>query len=270
MTASLEEIAYKQLRGQLLRGELTPGQSLSEAALARQIGVSRTPVRHALRQLEKDGLVVQVPRMGTFVKAPDAREVEEAFHLREVLECECAAMASGKITEASAQEMRRWCEQYRAAAVEICNQDDKAGREVLITELVRADLGLHALILRTAGSRMIARLVSDLRIQTRTRMYDLHERLPWEQTKKKYGLILREHAGICEAICAGQPAPASDAMRVHVRGARQNYLEQARQIGAAEETPLLKPSVRMLLARSEAEMWSEASDLDALAAPGVS
>src|SRR2546422_6782820 len=74
------------LRSQILSGELEPGTALSEVTLAGTFGVSRTPVREALKQLQVEGLVEIVPRVGTFVSKPSLRDVTELLEVKEVLE----------------------------------------------------------------------------------------------------------------------------------------------------------------------------------------
>src|SRR6201995_3075492 len=82
----LREQAYKHIHGKLLAGELPAGHVLSEHSLAREIGISRTPVREAIQRLEQEGVLEQIPRYGTVVRRPERRDLEELYQLREALE----------------------------------------------------------------------------------------------------------------------------------------------------------------------------------------
>src|SRR5687767_5603672 len=75
-----------EMRRRIISGELSAGVNLSELALAEDFGVSRTPVREALKQLQTEGLVEIRPRVGTFVTAPSRREITELFEMKELLE----------------------------------------------------------------------------------------------------------------------------------------------------------------------------------------
>jgi DNA-binding GntR family transcriptional regulator len=85
-TVGVQEAAVDAIRAAILSGEFEPGAALSEFALAQRLGISRTPVREALKQLQAEGLVVIKQRVGTFVSEPSRREIGELFELKEVLE----------------------------------------------------------------------------------------------------------------------------------------------------------------------------------------
>src|SRR5271169_1260355 len=99
MLTNLKIHAYEHIRKRLLSGDLAPGASLSPALLAKEIGISHTPVREAISQLESEGLVERLPRLGARVRLIDRRELEELFELRETLEADAAAWAAERISE---------------------------------------------------------------------------------------------------------------------------------------------------------------------------
>src|SRR5579862_7651939 len=100
-TASLQAQVIKRLRDMILDGELAPGDSLSETSLAEVFGVSRTPIREALKQLETEGLLEVRPRVGTFVAVLSRRDLTELFQMKEILEGAAARLMAlrGKIPE---------------------------------------------------------------------------------------------------------------------------------------------------------------------------
>ena len=90
--------AYRELRRRILLRQYAAGERLSEAELARQAGVSRTPVREALRRLGEEGFVVVVPSQGVWVADPTPEGMEQAYEVREVLECKAVAKAAANVT----------------------------------------------------------------------------------------------------------------------------------------------------------------------------
>jgi len=92
------ERVVPELRHQIVEGRLPPGSRLSELAIAEHFGVSRTPVREAFRQLEREGLILMTLRAGAHVRNIDARDVEELYETREALETQAARLAARRIT----------------------------------------------------------------------------------------------------------------------------------------------------------------------------
>ena len=95
----LRELVFETLREAIASGRLKPGQRLMELQLAEDLGVSRTPVREAIRQLELEGLVVMVPRKGAYVAELSLRDMAEVFEMRAALDGLAAALAAERITE---------------------------------------------------------------------------------------------------------------------------------------------------------------------------
>src|SRR4051812_50159165 len=110
MTVTTEKKAYEHLRRKLALGTLTPGSRVSAIAVAKEIGVSATPVTQAMRRLEFEGLIELVPHLGTFVKKPDPREIEELYDLRIALETHAIAKAIPRLTEQDLAELERCCQ----------------------------------------------------------------------------------------------------------------------------------------------------------------
>ncbi len=135
------DVAYNYIRKKILCGEYPPGHALMTEMLASEIGVSRTPVRDALRKLETDGLVIIQPHLGASVKKMEVKEFAEMCDLRLALESHAAGLAASNRTEADLREigfaleaMRRLTERKAAASKE----RSFAGRE-----LVREDVHFH-------------------------------------------------------------------------------------------------------------------------------
>src|SRR5882724_5280735 len=163
----LREHAYKHIHGKLLAGELPAGQVVSEHSLAREIGISRTPVREAIRRLEQEGILEQVPRYGTIVRRPQRRDLQELYQLREALEPYAVAQVAGRLCPEDLGMLGRLCDEIRTIATAV----KKARRPVvdlaLMRRLLSADLGFHMVLLRASGNRRLMKIISDSRVLTR-------------------------------------------------------------------------------------------------------
>ena len=111
----LREIVYEELKRQILVGEIAPGTRMMEVELAEDMGVSRTPVREAIRKLEKEGLVTIEPRKGAYASNISIKDMVDVLEVRQGLEAMAAAIASEKITQAQKEELQTVIDQNCAA-----------------------------------------------------------------------------------------------------------------------------------------------------------
>jgi DNA-binding GntR family transcriptional regulator len=140
----LSEVAYEVLREAILGGRLPPGARIVEADVARQMAISRSPVREAVRKLEHEGLVEYVPRHGTVVVGLSRDDVADAYELRAHLEAYGARLAAMRASDASLADLMELIERMRACGV----AEDLEG-------LVTADVEFHRQICRASGSRRL-------------------------------------------------------------------------------------------------------------------
>ena len=103
----LREIVFETLRDAIINQTLEPGERLMEIQLAEEMGVSRTPVREAIRKLELEGLVIMVPRKGAYVAGISVKDIHEVFEVREYLEGLAASLAAKRITPEELDEMEK-------------------------------------------------------------------------------------------------------------------------------------------------------------------
>ncbi len=154
---------YTQLRDRIAAGELQPGDVMSEASLAKEFGVSRTPIGEALRQLAHEGVVHQVPRFGTIVRDIPVRELAELFEIREALEGMAATKAAHKITPAAIEELRTLCAVIDAEI----ERNRELGNQALDREGLRrflaADMAFHMLLIASAGNERLHRMLEQTR-----------------------------------------------------------------------------------------------------------
>ncbi|WP_022706399.1 GntR family transcriptional regulator [Paracoccus zeaxanthinifaciens] len=193
--------AYQRLLGEIRDGSLPPGARLRETELAERLGVSRTPVREAIRQLETDGLVTHVPRHGATVRTLDYAEVMELYEMRGVLEGTAARLAARAAAEVELDELIALND--RMAAVE-------SGPEA--AELNRL---FHATLLDAAKNRFLARSIATLQkgllILGPTTLAD----------QNRAAEAAAEHAAVLEAMQQRDGEAAEQAMRAHIRASQR-------------------------------------------------
>jgi DNA-binding GntR family transcriptional regulator len=133
-----------RLRESILRGRFAPGERIVEADLARELGTSRGPIREALAVLEKDGIVVNVPRKGKFVFSFDAVRIAEIYSLRSVLEAHAAELVIDSLTDAKLDALKN-------AVAEI----EEAAKSGSVSLLAERDLAFHNLLYELADHQLL-------------------------------------------------------------------------------------------------------------------
>ncbi|WP_432840436.1 GntR family transcriptional regulator [Dactylosporangium sp. CA-092794] len=156
---SLTDDVYRRLKEQILAVARTPGDMLNEAQLADEFGVSKTPVREALRLLSQTGWVVVIPRKGYIVRPVELRDVRDIFAIRRMLEPPLAELAAGQASERQLDHLETLLEQQREAGVD---------------QALEAARSFHLMLAGIAGSRRVHLILEDLVDEVRR----LHYLLP--------------------------------------------------------------------------------------------
>jgi DNA-binding GntR family transcriptional regulator len=198
------ELVYRRLKDQIITGDLAPGSRLIELSIAADFGVSRTPVREALKRLAAENLVLADPARGMIVHAPDAGEIEDVFVVREALDGLAARLAAHRITPSELSRLRLIVDTMRQAI-----QSDR--RE----QIVVANQRFHDVIYSAAGNAMLARVASDLRDFVRR-----FSTLPFASPDRVVH-VLAEHEAILDALEAHDPEAAQAASNGHLEAARE-------------------------------------------------
>ena len=207
--SSIQGRVIEETRRRILTGELATGVNLSELALAEEFGVSRTPVREALKQLETEGLVEIRPRVGTFVTTPSRREITELFEMKELLEGAAARLLAQR---GAVPELDRLHENLQQAEVAVA-RDDSLRYAQCVEEF-------HDLVVLGADN-------SKLQAHYRTLMNQLAYSRLVNTSLRQPGRALqseREHRRVFELIAAKDGDTAERVMREHVRASRQALL----------------------------------------------
>lgn len=205
------DAAAAALREAILRGDAAPGSRLGETELAEQLGLSRTPVREALRQLASDGLVTVLPNRGARVAEWSREDLEEIYELRALLEAHAAARAATRIPD-----------EQVALLVKLCDEMDDCARQATASDLDRiAELNarFHGLILEASGSARLTGLMKAV-VQVPLVLRTFHHYSP-EALRRSLG----HHREIVAAFRAGDADWASSVMRSHVLAARAVLLQ---------------------------------------------
>jgi DNA-binding GntR family transcriptional regulator len=208
----LRDVVFNTLRGAILRGDLKPGQRLMEIQLANQLGVSRTPVREAIRKLELEGLVKMIPRKGAEVAQISEKHLRDVLEVRSALEELAVELACARMT---AEDLAQIV-QTNARFMQVIGSDD-------VTSIADADEAFHIAIYQATGNERLSQIMNGLREQ----MY----RYRLEHIKDKVGRsgLVEEHEEIIEALEKRDSAQARVAIRNHIQKQVEAILELLRR-----------------------------------------
>ena len=195
----LHIVVYEALRKAILKEDLKPGERLMENTIAGKMGVSRTPVREAIRMLSDEGLVLIIPRRGAQVAQISLTELNDVLEIRRTLEALAISSACDRITEEGLASL--------SAAEDAFKEAVRSGN---ITKIAEADVAFHDVIYEASGNRRLPGLLSNLREQ----MY----RFRFEYLKKPgvYEVLIREHDAIAEAVGARDKERAETLIKNHI------------------------------------------------------
>ena len=175
----LRDVVFQTLREAILKGELKPGERLMELQLAAKLGVSRTPIREAIRMLELEGLAVTVPRKGAEVAKMTEKDMEDVLQIRRCLDELAVSLACEKIDKEQLQQLKVALEEF-----------EESIRKGEVGQIAQADMAFHDTIYKAADNPKLMTLLNNLREQ----MYRyLVEYLKDEST---YPKLIAEHQEI--------------------------------------------------------------------------
>jgi DNA-binding GntR family transcriptional regulator len=204
--ALVDEISAA-IRSRIMSGEIAIGAQLRQAELAQELGVSRTPVREALRQLQTSGLIEVVPNRGAVVRVPAPWEVREAYEVRAELEGLACERAVGRINDAELDELRSANRGMREAIA-----DSDSGGPGIEPPTVALNDVFHTLIHDISGNHRLARAINEINEAFPRNVSWLV--LAGDSRRREENV--REHERIVEALAAGDREQAREEMRRHV------------------------------------------------------
>ncbi|SCZ00126.1 GntR family transcriptional regulator [Alkaliphilus peptidifermentans] len=204
----LREIVFENLREAILEGKLEPGQRMMEIQLAEQLGVSRTPVREAIRKLELEGLVIMVPRKGAYVADVSIKDIMEVLEIRAVLEGLAASLAAERMTDEELDELEMISYQFKRSY----QQDDVEG-------MIEKDIEFHERIFNSARNEKLVQIAQGLREQ----IYRFRVTYISEYNKAKE--LVEEHQAILETISQRDAEKAYEVAAKHIENAGSHMME---------------------------------------------
>ncbi len=179
----LRDVVFNTLRKAILRGDLNPNERLMELTLAKKLGVSRTPVREAIRKLELEGLVVMYPRRGAKVAQITVKSIRDVLEIRRVLEVLAVTKACKNITQDGVMQLRTALKQFK----DVINSDD-------LTKVAEADVKFHDTIYNATNNPKLIGILNNLREQ----MY--RYRMEYIKDKTSHIMLVKEHEELVNAI----------------------------------------------------------------------
>lgn len=210
----LRELVLDAIREAIINGTLKPRERLMEIQLAEELGVSRTPVREALRKLELEGFIVMVPRKGAYVADISFKDIADVFEIRAALEALAAGLAAERITDEELEEMERLVAEKAEA---IANQD--------MEKLIKVDTMFHEAIYKASRNQRLTSIISNLREQIQ-RYRTTSLAYPGRMQRS-----LEEHRSIVEAIQSRDSQIAQQVAREHIENTENSIIEAIKKDG---------------------------------------
>ena len=195
----LRDVVFNTLREAILKGELKPGERLMELQLAAKLGVSRTPIREAIRMLEQEGLAVTIPRKGAEVARMTEKDMEDVLEIREALDELAAKIACTRMTEDQLKQL----ETIKEPFVESTRSHD-------VKRIAEADVSFHDVIYEATGNPKLVSMLNNLREQI------YRYRVEYLKEEKNYPTLIGEHEAIVEALYARNQDEVVRAMHTHI------------------------------------------------------
>lgn len=195
----LRDVVFNTLRHAILRGEMEPGERLMEIQLSQKLGVSRTPIREAIRKLELEGLVVMIPRKGAEVAHITEKDMRDVLEVRCTLEELAMALACKNVTEEKIADLKTANKVFEAA---IASQD--------VVNIVEADVQFHDVIYAMTDNARLIQIINKLREQ----MY--RYRLEYVKDARTHSILISEHNDIIQQLTEKNVDAAKAVMRQHI------------------------------------------------------
>lgn len=219
----LRDVVFNTLRKAILTGELKPGERLMEIHLANRLGVSRTPIREAIRKLELEGLVIMIPRRGAEVAQITEKSLKDVLEVRRALDALCVELACERIDEEATQQLKKACEEF-----------ERATETKDATTIAKADVELHDIIVRATGNQRLIQLINNLSEQ----MY--RYRFEYIKDENRHDNLIDEHRMIYESIVKRDKEGAARAAKIHIDNQEKSIIRQIR----LEQEQAVKPKRR--------------------------
>ena len=214
----LRDVVFNTLRQAILRGELKPGERLMEIALSQRLGVSRTPVREAIRMLEQEGLVIMIPRKGAQVAEISEKDLKDVLEVRLGLEELAVRIACQRITEEELEELEQAVKEFEEAM-----KEDNLG------VLAEADVKVHEVIYGSTHNKRLVQIISNIREQ----MY--RYRVEYLKDVESRKTLVEEHYAVYRALKARNQQQAVKDICIYIVNQQNAILRSLEQMNKEEQ-----------------------------------
>lgn len=205
----LREVIFNSIREAIILGELKPGERLMEVQLAEKMGVSRTPIREAIRKLELEGLVVMVPRKGAYVADLTKKDIIDVLEVRAVMDGLATQLAAERITEAEIKELNKITEQFS-----VCVEKNN------LQGIIKKDIEFHDLIYKASRNEKLFQINNNIQEMIyRFRVIYLKNYNPFRDVSK-------EHTRIVEAITEHNSTEAQKWAVMHIKNQEYTIIKE--------------------------------------------
>ena len=195
----LRDVVFNTLREAILRGDLVAGERLMELQLASKLGVSRTPIREAIRMLEQEGLAITIPRKGAIVAGMTEKDMQDVLQIREALEELSVQVACDKITDEEIEKLQKNMKNFECSL--------KSGD---LKKMAQADVEFHDVIYQATDNPKLISMLNNLREQ----MY--RYRVEYLKNPQNHEQLLKEHEAIYHVIVEKDKAAVTNMIRRHI------------------------------------------------------
>lgn len=205
----LRDVVFNTLRQGILTGELKPGERLMEIHLANKLGVSRTPIREAIRKLELEGLVTMIPRRGAEVAQITEKSLKDVMEVRRALDALSVELACDRINDEELAALGKACESFEKA---VSTGDPK--------KIAQADVEFHNIIVKAAGNTRLVQLINNLSEQ----MY--RYRFEYIKDVSTHEQLIAEHRILFDCIRNKDKTTAAKTAKLHIDNQENAIMRQ--------------------------------------------
>lgn len=213
----LRDIVYDYMKNAIIAGEFKPGERLMEVQLAEKLGVSRTPIREAIRKLELDGLVVMVPRKGAYVSDLSTKDLLNVFEIRECLEGLAASLAADRITDSELENLKNMLEEFHRGVLE----ND-------IVKMIKYDAEFHNCIFNASRNDKLVQIMNNLE------EYIHRFRVKYINNSTKSKKLYQEHKKIYESIESRSSLSAQKWAEKHIQDFQNDLIKNMKYFSNGE------------------------------------
>jgi len=205
----LRDVVFNTLRQGILKGQLKPGERLMEIHLANQLGVSRTPIREAIRMLELEGLVIMLPRKGAQVASISKQDLRDVLELRKALDTLAISLACERITPDVLARLKAAAQEFSL----VTKTKD-------FTRIAEADVAFHDIIHEASGNKRLSVMINNLA----ERLF--RYRLEYIKEISDYTQLAAEHEEMVRCIEMGDKKGAENIIELHIDNQEHSIMTQ--------------------------------------------